>query len=183
MISEAELYVLSYYRASELAGALLFGKLAFHTTVDELRAPLTRHSMEEAEHAWRWTRTIQDLGRVPVKVTQTYQTEYGKVFGMPKDTLELLCLTQTLERRVLQHFARHLRLPATHPLVRATLQGMIEDEVEHVGWVRAKLDKYAESRGQARVEGTMARLAEADEIAYARISDHPIFQEVFGIAV
>ena len=100
MISNEELYILSYYRAGELAGSILFGRLAFHTEVDSLRSPLTHHCLEEAEHAWVWTKAIKDLGGTPIKVTHTYQTEYGRAFGMPKNILEVLCLTQVLEKRV-----------------------------------------------------------------------------------
>jgi hypothetical protein len=66
MITNDELYVLSYYRAGELAGSVLFGRLALHTAIDHVRAPLTRHCMEEAEHAWLWTKTIEDLGHTPL---------------------------------------------------------------------------------------------------------------------
>ena len=47
MISRDELEVLSFYRASELAGSVLFGRLALQTTIDELRGPLTRHCLED----------------------------------------------------------------------------------------------------------------------------------------
>jgi len=168
-ISGQELYLLSFYRASELAGSLLFGKLAFHTTIDELRAPLTHHCLEEAEHAWLWTQTIQELGETPMKVTRTYQAEYGREFGMPQDTLELLCLTQVLEKRVLSHFEAHLRAPGTHPVIQRTLQKMLDDEIGHIGWVRKKLDTYAESGRAERLEDVMARLEEIDRRAYQRL--------------
>lgn len=168
-ISDQELYLLSFYRASELAGSLLFGKLAFHTTIDELRAPLTHHCVEEAEHAWLWTQTIQELGHTPIKVTHTYQAEYGREFGMPQDTLELLCLTQVLEKRVLSHFDAHLRAPGTHPVIRRTLQKMLDDEIGHIGWVRKKLDAYAKSGRGDRLNDVMSRLEEIDRRAYRRL--------------
>src|SRR3989338_9989623 len=101
MVSKEELYILSYYRAGELAGAVLFGRMAIVTDIDEIRILITKHCLEEAKHGWIWTKTIQDLGHIPLKVTNVYQTEYGKEFGMPKNTLEILCLTQVLEKRVL----------------------------------------------------------------------------------
>src|SRR3989344_7163057 len=122
MISDQELFVLSYYRASELAGAMLFGRLAFHTSIDAYRVPLTEHSMEEAQHAWLWTKAIRDLGHTPLKVTHTYQTEYGKLFGMPQNILEIFCLTQVFEKRTLDQFTKHLNLPNTHPLIKKALQ-------------------------------------------------------------
>ncbi len=182
MMSEQELYLLSFYRASELAGSLLFGKLAFHTSIDELRVPLTRHCLEEAEHAWMWTETITQLGHTPVKVTQTYQSEYGKEFGMPQDMLEIFCLTQVLEKRVLSHFDTHLRTPGTHPLIRQTLQKMIEDEAGHIGWVRAKLDEYSQNGGQERLERVMAELREIDRRVYERVVLNSSFSKFFAVA-
>ena len=180
MISDQELYLLSFYRASELAGALLFGKLAFHTTIDEIRVPLTRHCLEEAEHAWLWTRTITDLGRTPLKVTQTYQGEYGREFGMPQDTIELLCLTQVLEKRVLAHFEDHARAPGTHPRIRQTLEKMIEDEVGHIGWVRTMLDGYAQTGDRDRLARVMADLEAIDRRAYDRLAVNSPFGTYFA---
>jgi bacterioferritin (cytochrome b1) len=147
-----------------------------------LRAPLTRHCLEEAEHAWLWTETIQELGQVPLKVTHTYQSEYGAEFGMPQDTLEILCLTQVLEKRVYDHFERHLRTPGTHPIVQRTLQKMLDDEVGHIGWVRAKLDEYADSGRRDRLESVMARLEEIDRRAYERLAVESEYSRFFGSA-
>jgi len=179
VISEPELYILSFYRASELAGSMLFGRLAFHTTIDELRAPLTRHCLEEAEHAWLWTSTIQELGHTPVKVTRTYQSEYGREFGMPRDTLELLCMTQVLEKRVLIHFQQHLEQANTHPSIRRALQQMLDDEIGHIGWVRQKLDAYAASGGEERLAAVMARLEEIDQRAYERLALQAEYRQFF----
>ncbi|HET6761423.1 MAG TPA: hypothetical protein VFH13_04945, partial [Gemmatimonadaceae bacterium] len=57
-ITENELWLLSYYRESELAGGLLMGRLARETDDDDLRVRLTEHCAEEAGHAWAWTETI-----------------------------------------------------------------------------------------------------------------------------
>ena len=57
-ISENDLWILSYYRESELAGALIMGRLARETDDDDLRVHLTEHCAEEANHAWLWTKTI-----------------------------------------------------------------------------------------------------------------------------
>jgi demethoxyubiquinone hydroxylase (CLK1/Coq7/Cat5 family) len=179
MLSNDELQVLSYYRAGELAGSVLFGTIALHTTVDAIRAPLTKHCLEEAEHAWLWTKTIEDLGETPVKVTRTYQTEYGLEFGMPKNTLEVLCLTQVLERRVLRHFRRHLARKGTAPAIRATLQKMIDDEAGHIGWVWRALRAHSRTHGDGVVEQTMARLQAIDDRVYERLSIESPFREYF----
>ena len=180
MISKEELYVLSYYRAGELAGAVLFGRMAIVTNIDEIRISLTNHCLEEAEHGWVWTKTIQDLGHTPLKVTNVYQTEYGKKFGIPKNMLEILCLTQVLEKRVLNHFNKHLLLPNVHPLIQKALKKMIEDETGHIGWVKQKLDQYSKEHGPETVNETMKRLTEIDERVYKRLSEQSPFKELFG---
>lgn len=178
-ISEVELYILSYYRACELAGAILFGKLALHTTIDAIRIPLTQHCLEEAEHAWRWTDTIRALGRTPIRVIQTYQSEYGKEFGLPHNTLEILCLTQVFELRTVDHFRRHLALPQASPPVRSALQQMIDDESGHLSWVRDELDRYAAVHGANAVDDVMGKLKAVDERVYARLMAREPFQSFF----
>lgn len=183
MISNDELYVLSYYRAGELAGSLLFGRMAFHTNIDRIRAPLTRHCLEEAEHAWLWTETIRQLGHDPLKVTETYQSEYAREFGMPKNMLEVFCLTQVLERRVLSHFQMHLQRPGTHPAICNALQKMIDDEQGHLGWIWEELQAYDRDNradGEAAVKGTMDRLEEIDRRVYGRLVDSAPFDTYFA---
>lgn len=180
MITSEELYILSYYRASELAGALLFGKLAMHTTLDEVRIPMTQHCCEEAEHAWLWTDAIRRLGHTPLKVTRTYQTEYSTEFGMPQNTMEVFCLTQVFERRTMRHFQRHLALPRVHPVIRETLTKMIGDEVGHIGWIRRELDRYAAAHGSDEIDTLMARLEAIDERVYGRLLDQSPYKEYFG---
>jgi len=179
MISEQELYVLSYYRSCELAGALLFGKLALHTTIDKYRIPLTEHSLEEAKHAWLWTKAIKDLGSTPLKITHTYQAEYGKKFGIPENILEIFCLTQVFEKRTLNHFNKHVKLPNTHPLIKKVLQKMIDDESGHIGWIRLELDAYSEENGADKLERMMENLERMDEQVYAAVAGASPFKEYF----
>lgn len=168
-----EHYILSYYRACELAGSVLFGKLAIHTSIDRLRTPLTEHALEEAEHGWLWTEVIEDLGETPLKVEQTYQTEYGKEFGLPQNALEILALTQTFEKRTLAHFKRHRDMDNVHPRIKEALQKMIEDESGHISWVKKELDNYDD---QERVQELMSNLQAIDERVYSRLeANHPAF--------
>lgn len=180
-ISQEELFILSFYRASELAGGLLLGKVAFHTDIDELRSPLTHHAAEEVEHGWLWTKAIKELGCTPLKVTNTYQTEYGREFGMPTTMIEILGLTQVLERRVLEHFNFHLKKEDLHPVIKNTLVKMIEDEEGHLNWIKIKLDKYAEEGHKEEVDSLMERLFEVDKIAYERLSQDERFANFFNV--
>jgi acyl carrier protein len=165
-ISENDLWILSYYRESELAGGLVMGRLARETDDDDLRVHLTEHCAEEAHHAWLWTQTILKVGGTPKRVAETYQTRYYAEIGMPASLLEILTLTQVFERRVIRHFRAHLKWPDVHPAVTETLHRMIEDEVGHISWVKDRLDRYAAEKGEAIVAETMRRFTEVDERVY-----------------
>jgi acyl carrier protein len=165
-ISENDLWILSYYRESELAGGLIMGRLARETDDDDLRVHLTEHCAEEAFHAWLWTQTILKVGGTPKRVAETYQTRYYAEIGTPTSLLEILALTQVFERRVIRHFRAHLKWPNVHPAVAETLHKMIEDEVGHISWVKDRLDRYAAEKGEAIVADTMRRFTEADERVY-----------------
>jgi len=165
-ISENDLWILSYYRESELAGSLVMGRLARETDDDDLRVHLTEHCAEEAHHAWLWTETILKVGATPKRVAETYQTRYYHEIGTPTSLLEILALTQVFERRVIRHFRAHLKWPNTHPEVAATLKRMIEDEVGHITWVKDRLDRYAAEKGESIVAETMRRFTEVDERVY-----------------
>ena len=89
-ISENDLWILSYYRESELAGGLVMGRLARETDDDDLRVHLTEHCAEEAHHAWLWTETILKVGGTPKRVAETYQTRYYAEIGTPTSLLEIL---------------------------------------------------------------------------------------------
>ena len=176
-IDENELWLLSYYRASELAGALVMGRLAAQTDDDELRVRLTEHCAEEANHAWLWTRTILEVGGAPRRVAETYQTRYLAEIGPPTTTLEVLALTQVFERRVMRHFRDHLRRPGTHPAVARTLRRMIAEEVGHIGWVKDRLDRCAHEAGPAAVARTLRRFVAVDRKVYAELGG---YRERFG---
>lgn len=167
-VSPEELWVLSYYRASELAGALFFGRLARRTTDDELRVQFTRHFADEARHAWLWTETIQKLGEVAQPVAETYQSEYAKELGLPASMADILLLTERFESRIYQHFLLHRERGAGDPLIDQTLSTMLEDEAGHLDWIERKLASLAAADDLAAAR---ARLAETDERIYARLRE------------
>jgi len=180
-ISENDLWILSYYRESELAGALVMGKLARETDDDELRVNLTQHCAEEAHHAWLWTETILKVGGTPRRVSETYQSRYYAAIGTPASLLELLALTQVFEKRVIRHFRAHLRWPDVHPVVAETLRRMIQDEVGHISWVKDRLDRYARELGEQVVADTMRRFEEIDCRVYAELLEYrERVQELLG---
>lgn len=165
-ISDEELWTLSYYRASELAGSLLMGRLARRAGDDELRARLTWHFAEEARHAWRWTEVIRLLGADPLPVTETYQSNYLARAGIPRDELELLALTYVFERRVAQHFALHRQLPDLNPLIQETLASMCSEEGPHLRWIRERLGDEGARGGRDRVDEVVLRYEAIDRDVY-----------------
>ena len=171
-ISENDVWILSYYRESELAGALIMGRLARETDDDDLRVHLTQHCAEEANHAWLWTKAILEVGGTPQRVSETYQSRYYAEIGQPATVLEVLGLTQVFEKRVLSHFQDHLNRPGTHPTVARTLERMIAEEAGHIGWVKTRLDRYAREKGDAAVAEILRRFAEVDRKVYAGLIEY-----------
>jgi rubrerythrin len=141
-ITKDELWVLSYYRASELAGALFFGRLARRCSDDDLRVFLTEHFSEEASHAWLWTKAIQDLGLYPIQLTETYQSVYARELGIPTSMPQVLLLTKVFEERIFSHFTEHLKRRNLHPVIKKTLETMLEEEAGHLDWIIKKLKEY-----------------------------------------
>src|SRR6476619_664727 len=114
-ITDRELTLLNFYRASELHGGLVLGRLVQHVRDPELILRLTAHSAEEVLHAQLWTETIVAVGGRPRPTMDTYQARYAAAIGAPTSLLEVLALTQVFERGVYRHFVMHLHRPRTHP--------------------------------------------------------------------
>lgn len=175
-VSALELARLNFYRASELQGGLVLGQLVRRVRDAELIAELTRHSAEEVVHAQLWTETILAVGGTPRPVRDTYQSHYARALGAPASVLQVLALTQVFERRVYRHFLDHARIPGTHPVVRATLERMCEEEKHHLSWVKVWLDRE-EDRRPGYVRELMVRYAIVDDAVYARLIDQYQFRK------
>ena len=167
-ISPRELALLNFYRASELHGGLVLGRLVEHVRDSELMLRLTAHSAEEVLHAQLWTETIVAVGGRPTPTSDTYQARYAAAIGVPTSIVEVLTLTQVFERSVYRHFVAHLRRPVTHPRVQATLRRMLDDERGHLSWVREWLDRQTGAR-RAAVPALMRRYAVIDAAIHAQL--------------
>jgi bacterioferritin (cytochrome b1) len=182
MLSPEELHILSFYRASELAGSMLLGKLALHTNHDHLRVPLTEQCLEEAKHAWMLTETIHRLGAIPVKITQTYQSELGKIYGFPDSTVDILCLTRVLEVVALETYQKHVAMRGVTPAVKETLEAIIEDEVGHIDWIQAELEKYADGPDGQKVKQAIAATEAASKTVSEKFYENPLIQRYLELA-
>lgn len=170
-VSDNDIWILSYYRESELAGSLVMGRLSQETDDDALRAKLTEHCAEEARHASLWSDTITELGALPRRVRETYQARYQERLGAPRTMLDVLALTQVFERRVVRHFTAHLSWPDTHPVIQRTLRTMIADEAGHISWVRDWLDGYAAEHGKIVVQSKLREYEAVDREVYAEVME------------
>ena len=73
------------------------------------------------------------------------------------------------ERRVYRHFVEHARRPGTHPLVRAALRRMLEEERGHLSWVRRWLDRQSHARVY-EVATLLRQYAELDARVYEELT-------------
>jgi demethoxyubiquinone hydroxylase (CLK1/Coq7/Cat5 family) len=170
LIDDRELDRLNFYRASELHGGLILGQLALRTREPHLLEQLTRHSAEEVVHAQLWTDTIVAVGGRLRPVRRTYQTLYAEAVGGVSSIFQVLALTQVFERRVYRHFIEHERRAGTHPLVRQTLRRMVEEEKDHLSWVKDWLDASARRRG-VDLHAALAPWVELDDRVYAELAE------------
>jgi rubrerythrin len=168
-ITQREAALLNFYRVSELHGGLVLGQLARRVRDSELIVKLTRHSAEEVGHALLWSETIIAVGGQLAPEKDSYQARYAASLGTPGSPLEILALTQVFERRVYRHFVEHARRPGTHPLVRAALRRMLEEERGHLSWVREWLDSQSRTRGH-EVAALLRQYAELDARVYEELT-------------
>ncbi|MEO7836318.1 MAG: ferritin-like domain-containing protein [Acidimicrobiales bacterium] len=167
-LSEDELFVLSFYRSSEINGSLFFGRLARALKPGPIQHDLSKHFADEAQHAWYWTECIDRLGARPLKLADAYQDRYLEAVGLPMNMMEVLAITLIFERRVINQYVKHLAVPDLDAEIGATISRIMEDERWHVQWVREALTGLEGRFGQEHVETTLHRYRDADREVYAQ---------------
>ena len=142
-----ELWLLAFYRNSELHGALLMGRLARSYTDPILATNVTHHCATEARHAAMLTDALAALGSPVNLETGTIQERYGEAGGIPTDLTNLLVLSEILEKRVLASYRTHLARRDVSPIAHRTLAAIVsemeqeEDGTDpHAGWIDRALD-------------------------------------------
>lgn len=172
-LTDDELWVLSYYRTSEINGSLFFGRLARTLKPGPIQHDLTKHFADEAQHAWYWTDCLERLGTRPLKLSDAYQDQYLEAAGLPVNLMEILAITLVFERRVINQYVKHLAVPGVRPEVRDTIDRIMDDERWHVQWVRDALGGMEEKFGKDTITETLRRYKEADREVYAQtLAEH-----------
>lgn len=173
MSGENEQWILSFYRASEISGALFFGKLAKSMKAGSIQRDMTKHFADEAAHAWYWTNCMERLNVEPLKLREAYQDQYVSAAGMPANLMEVLAITQVFEQRVISQYSIHSQLVDINPVVKETLERIMQDEKWHIEWIRDALHKMEAEYGADLIETTLKRFRDADrEVFQETVKEH-----------
>lgn len=168
-LTDSEHWILSFYRNSEISGALFFGRLARTMRPGPIQVDMTKHFADESQHAWYWTKALDDLGVKPIRVIDAYQDKYLEAAGMPVNMMEVLAITQVFEIRVIGQYSHHRAMPNLHPVIAQTIGTIMNDEKWHIQWVGAALKEMEKEYGAEHVQATMKRFSEADKQVYATV--------------
>jgi len=130
-VTDRELWILNFFRNSELHGAMLMGHLARTPQTPELLKNITRHCATEAHHAALLTELIAELGGTVDPMLGTIQQHYAQDGGVPTELVDLLVLSETLEQRVLITYRQQVDTPGLDRRIRQVLEEILREEEEH----------------------------------------------------
>jgi hypothetical protein len=167
-MNENDLWLLSFYRSSEISGALFFGRVA-RTIRGPLQADVTHHFADEANHASYWTHCIDQMGATAIPMRDAYQDRYLEAVGIPASLMEVMAITQVFEKRVIAQYHSHLRQREIATPVKETIEKIMTDERWHVRYVRDALKSMEARYGAEEIEATLKRFTAADEEIYREV--------------
>jgi bacterioferritin (cytochrome b1) len=167
-LSDNERWLLSFYRTSEISGSLFFGRLARSMRPGPVQCDMTKHFADEAQHAYYWTECIQHFGEEPYKLSLSYQDQYVSACGIPANLMEVLAITQIFEKRVINQYAKHIRVPGLQPKITQTIERIMEDEKWHIQWVRDALKAMEPKWGKDYIDETKRKFRDADQEVYEK---------------
>lgn len=166
-------WILSFYRNSEISGALFFGELARSLKPSAIQQDMTRQFADEANHARYWTDCMAELGVQPLKLGVAYQSQYLAAAGMPTNLMEILAITQVFEKRVVGQYTLHSKSPNVPIEVSRTIKEIMRDEQWHIQWIRDALNGMESEYGADNIRTTLQRFTAADRDVYAKtIAEH-----------
>lgn len=169
--TDRDLWLLNFYRNSELHGALLMGRLARTVADADVLGPATRHCATEARHAAILTETLRALGARIDPQIETIQQHYAAHGGVPTSLVDILVLSEILERRVLASYRAHVARAGTHPQIAQTLRGILQEmEAEDHGEKNSWIDRALGRHPAAQVEVAEQRWRAVDEAVAAALA-------------
>jgi len=171
MIDDYLHWILSFYRHSEISGALFFGELARSLRPSGIQQDMTRHFADEANHARYWTDCLQAMNAQPLKLGAAYQSQYLAAAGMPANLMEILAITHVFEKRVVGQYALHSKSPNVPEIVKRTIGTIMEDEKWHIQWIRDALKGMESEYGASNIKATLKRFTEADREVYRKTAE------------
>ncbi|MCG6969121.1 MAG: ferritin-like domain-containing protein [Gammaproteobacteria bacterium] len=165
-IKEQERWIMSLYRYSEITGAMFFAKVAACMPAGPIQVNLNKHFADESMHSWYWTQAMDELGYKPIRLANAYQDAYLDAGGLPVNIMEILALTNVFEKRVIKQYAHHMKIPNLNPIIKQTIEKIVEDEKWHVYWINQALKTYAQKYGEDKVNKKIQHYKAADESIY-----------------
>jgi hypothetical protein len=173
MIDKNLHWILSFYRQSEISGALFFGEIARSLRPSPIQQDMTRQFADEANHARYWTDCMAKLGVEPLKLGRAYQDQYLAAAGMPANLMEILAITQIFEKRVVGQYTLHATADGLPDEVLTTIERIMEDEKWHIKWIRDALTGMEDEYGAEHIKQTLERCKLADREVFRRtIEEH-----------
>lgn len=162
-------WILSFYRFSEITGALFFGRLAKILPAGDIQRDMTKHFADESMHAWYWGKALDDMGKKPIPMSDAYQDQYLESVGVPTNIMEILAITNIFECRVIAQYALHNRVPDLNQIITSTFDTIMEDEKWHIKWIGDALKALEPKFGKEHIDTTVARYRKADKEIYGQI--------------
>ena len=164
-----ERWIMSFYRSSEITGALFFGRIAGYLPAGPIQSDLTHHFADESMHACYWTKAMDECGYQPERIKDAYQDAYLDAVGLPVNMMEILAITSVFEHRVIAQYAKHLRVPNLNPYIANTIETIMEDEKWHIKWIGDALKQMESEYGKDTIKSTLKRYQKADKEIYHKL--------------
>lgn len=165
---DSERWIMSFYRLSEISGAEFFARLARYLPAGPLQMNMTKHFADESQHAWLWSKALNDMGYKAERLKNTYQDAYLEAAGLPVNMMEILAITHVFEKRAANMYTLHMRHNAIAEPVEQTIKTILVDEGWHIKWVADELKNMEDKFGAENIQGTLKRYQKADEEVYKK---------------
>ena len=165
LVSQAEIFIINRYAASELAGGLIIGNMARKVSDPFLRTKLTWHCAEETRHALIWYKLIEELNIPSIEIHDSNKEDYFSYIKNKVDhIIDFLACVHVYELRVPFHFGVHLKW-TNNPRIQVVLKQLIKEEDSHLSWIRDYLNKELKN-GNKMVSISLKKFLDIERYTY-----------------